>query len=129
LNFTSSNSENSELLSQSEYNHLLNNLPGNNINYVLNQNAHNLKAGMDQNASDNFLKRWNRTLNNWNNGILTIEDLPPEATLEDKDFVDFLSFMSTFEDLQTAHNETLEEGEYDSIADAFSLSVETFQVI
>lgn len=122
----------SELLSQSEYTYLINKLPGKEINIWLIIRIELtifFTVGLDENSSEKFLKRWNRTVNNWNNGILTIEDLPPESTTEDRDFVDFISFMSKFEDLQNAHNETLEEGEFDSIADAFSVSVETFNVI
>jgi hypothetical protein len=51
-------------------------------------------------AARAFLKRWNRTINYWNNGILQLSDLPIDATEEDRDFIEYIPYLNRFEQLK-----------------------------
>lgn len=89
--------------------------------------ANIIKITGNVNPSDanKFIGRWNRTISNWNNGILTVNDLPHGYDEEDADFIQYDIFMSKYEQLLMDVNITSEEG-YDSIGDAASDSIEVF---
>jgi hypothetical protein len=43
------------------------------------------------------LQRWNRTLNYWDNGILSKNDLPAGATEEEKDFIEYVPYQQLYD--------------------------------
>jgi hypothetical protein len=85
-----------------------------------------LLVSVDPAVASKFIARWNRTINNWNNGILTIEDLPSGASDEDKDFIQFDSFNEKYQKLLQDNQATIDEG-YSSIGTAYATAVNRFQ--
>jgi hypothetical protein len=82
-------------------------------------------ANVNPSEASKFIARWNRTLTNWNNGILSISDLPNGYTAEDADFVQYDQFISKYEQLLLEVNKTIDEG-YDSIGQAAYDAIDAF---
>jgi hypothetical protein len=80
----------------------------------------------DPTAAEKFIARWNQTINNWNNGILSTEFLPSDSSEEDRDFVQYDSFKAKYEQLLQDHQATIDEG-YLSIGIGYTTSVNQFQ--
>jgi hypothetical protein len=85
-------------------------------------------VGIDPTTATKFIARWNRTINNWNNGILTVEDLPAGASDEDKDFVQFDSFNQKYQKLLEDNQATIDDG-FASIGHAYVAAVNRFQTV
>lgn len=61
-------------------------------------------AHVDTAVAVAFLRRWDRTIEYWNSGILTQSDLPADATPEERDFIDYVQFEDMYEQIEVTMN-------------------------